>query len=337
MAAYQEFEKFMDGLGPDWADVRQVAVGVSGGPDSMALCHMVQQWAKARDVQVHALTVDHGLRAESADEARLVGERLKGVQHTVLTWESPSKSAIQEEARHARYALMGEYCREHGISHLFLGHHSGDQAETVLFRLAKGSGLDGLCGMQAVQSYDDVVLVRPLLGFSKEDLVDYCKQASLDFVNDPSNEDDSFARVRLRQSRDILAEEGLSDKRLAVTAKRLLRARVALDEISANTFNDAALEKNTKHIVLNFKSLQNQPDEIVLRCVLRAFGHLCPDQTYAPRMEKVEALVDDLIRSACGKEKFRKRTLGGVIFELDDAEGLLKFSVEQGKEQGMEK
>jgi len=329
---FEEFKCEMDALEIDFSDVKRLAVAVSGGPDSMALCVLLAEWAKDSGVEVHALSVDHGLRAEAAQEAVQVGEWLRRVgcvQHHVLTWGHPSKTAIQEEARKARYDLMASYCAEHDIAHLFVGQHMDDQAETVLFRLAKGSGLDGLCGMQPVQVYSEALMVlRPLLAFSKDELMEICLKRRIDFLVDPSNENDDFARVRLRQARGVLEEEGLSAKRLSVTASRLLRARKALDILSGNVYEEVALGIDTKQIVFKIDLLCFQPDEIVLRCVLKAIEHFRPEADYAPRMEKVEALVYDLIRSQNRGEPFRKRTLGGVVFEVDDRKEIFRLSPE---------
>lgn len=218
-----------------------------------------------------------------------------------------------------------QYCAAYEIGALFLGHHMDDQAETVLFRLAKGSGLDGLCGMRAVQCYDErLQLCRPLLGYSKEDLVDVCEAEELSYVDDPSNVCDDYARVRLRKSRAVLEEEGLSSKRLAMSAKRFLRAREALGEMADKAYETALEYKNTKRIVFNIEPLIDWPEEIVLRVVLRSVSEVGNDRDYAPRMEKVEALVEDIVHV----ETFRKRTLGGVIFSRDDAAGLLRLEQE---------
>ena len=174
-------------------DVPGVAVGVSGGPDSMALAWLLSQISKTNpgSPPIHALTVDHGLRTESAAEAAQVGVWVSGwpgLTHHVLRWEQGADTRIQEEARRARYDLMAEYCRARDIRHLFLAHHMDDQAETVLFRLAKGSGLDGLAGMKPWQERGDIVLLRPLLEIPKERLLETCASESIPFVKDPSNE-----------------------------------------------------------------------------------------------------------------------------------------------------
>lgn len=310
-----------------------IAVAVSGGPDSMALCWLLSRWADGRGVYVHALTVDHGLRPEAADEAVQVGAWLDGwsqqVGHHILRWETPADTAIQEEARRARYGLMAEYCECHDIEYLFLAHHRDDQAETVLFRLAKGSGLDGLSGMQECQAYDErLTLVRPLLDCGKAELLKLCGAEDISYFEDPSNANSDFARVRLRKARCVLEEEGLTSKRLAVTAQRLGRARRALEVISAQAYQNAAIESNTKHIVFKINILFMQPEEVILRCLLKALSVLRPLSDYAPRMERVEVILYDLMAVKNKGTPFRKRTLGGVMFAMDENLGILRLTRE---------
>jgi tRNA(Ile)-lysidine synthase len=201
----------------------RVAVAVSGGPDSMVLCRVLSFAGEGADgINIHALTVDHGLRAEASEEAELVGEWVKGwpcVKHAVLTRKAvKGKTKIQEQAREDRYRLLARYCRDHGIETLFLAHPADDQAETILFRLAMGSGIDGLAGMQSRMQHQEhgLMLCRPFLGITKEDLVACCRAENIPYVTDPSNKNPHFARIRLRQSSEILAREGLSAKRLFV-------------------------------------------------------------------------------------------------------------------------
>jgi tRNA(Ile)-lysidine synthase len=296
---------------PDDRENHDVAVALSGGPDSMALCHQLSAASRAR---VHALTVDHGLRPESADEAQKVAAWVKdwpNVTHHILTWagEKPD-TRIMETARAARYDLMAAYCREHGIADLYLAHHQNDQAETFLIRLAKGSGLDGLAGMSAAQNRDGLVLRRPLLGMPKSELIAYCEAHGVPFVNDPSNEKMDYLRPRLRAARDVLDAEGLTSKRLSVTAARLSRARAALEFYTDSFWRDHVSETNGG-IKVSLAALTAVPSEVALRVVLRSLSRFRPEEDYAPRMERVEALTDDILSGG-----FRGATLGGCRFAI---------------------
>lgn len=303
-----------------------IAVAVSGGGDSMALCHAL---SRGFDGHVYAYTVDHALRSESAEEALFVGRALgalSNVTHRILTWEHEQKpnARVQEQARFARYDLMHQAMKQDGCVHLFLGHHMDDQAETFLFRLAKGSGLDGLACMKAVQPHEAFLHCRPLLTRGKDDLLQYCRANSIEYVEDPSNENAKYTRVRLRSAMDVLAAEGLTPKRLSVTAARMARAREALDNIAQKSY-DLCLDKgDSSCIVFNFKSLVVNEKEVFMRVILIAMSALCNGDGYGARREKIEALCEDLMKP----EAFRKRTLGGLVFERDDKKDLLFLTKE---------
>ncbi len=306
-----------------------IAVGVSGGADSMALCYALSDFFEGTGNTLHALSVDHGLRPEAAQEARQVAkalDALPNVQHQILTWHYDEKptARVQESARNARYDLMGDYMRDHNLSHLFLGHHMDDQAETFLFRLAKGSGLDGLGGMPHIGARDDIYLCRPFLDMQKSEIIQFCEGHNIDFINDPSNDSDDYARVRLRKSMDVLSVEGLTPKRLSMTAKRLLRVREAVDHIVEKEYKNVLLEKNNSRIVFNVGVLSENPFEIVLRLILKAMAELSPDRDYGVRLERAENLCEDLMKP----KSFRKRTLGGVVFECNKDQATLELSRE---------
>lgn len=306
-----------------------LAVGVSGGPDSMALCHMLSVWAGARGVRVHAVTVDHGLRAEAAEEAAMVGRAVSQwpqVSHVVLRWEGDKPDTrILEEARQARYDLIETYLEKHGIAHVFTAHHQDDQAETFLIRLAKGSGLDGLAAMMPVQEKrSGIIVCRPLLTCPKEDLIAYCEARNIPFVNDPTNADAHYLRPRLRAARAILEEEGLSSKRLAVTAQRLARARQALETLSEDLFARAMTARGEDKVALDWNILSAAPEELILRVLLRCVDLLNPARDYAPRMERMEQLLDRLL----WEETFKSATLGGCLFARNHKNHLLTIEKE---------
>jgi len=318
----EPLEKFSARLNrPDLAflhDESSIAVAVSGGPDSMALCFLLSRWATEHGAEIHALHVDHGLRPESAQEALALEQMLAGwphLQFRALTWDGDKpRAAIQEAARNARYGLMRDYCRAHNIGALALAHHRDDQAETLLFRLAKGSGLDGLAGMAAAGDYDGLTLVRPLLEWGKDELIALCEAEAVASFNDPSNENKDYARVRLRQSRAALEEEGLTAARLAKTAQRLSRARMALEDIADKTYKSTLTDIDANRIVFQKQDLLAQPEEIILRVLIMAMEQLSPPDHYSARLERLETLLADMINAAL----FRRRTLGGVIFTRDD-------------------
>lgn len=308
-----EFGQLMQAVGPFEARPA-VAVGVSGGADSLALALLLHDWARARDGRAVALTVDHGLRAEAAAEARQVARWLgaRSVDHRILRWDGPRpQSGVQEAARRARYGLMGAWCRQRGVLHLAVAHHREDQAETFLLRLARGSGMEGLAAMPAVGSTpleagSPTRLLRPLLAVPKARLVATLEAAAQPWIEDPSNEDIRYARVRMRRLLPVLAKDGLTAARIADAARRLGRARAALDREVARLLARAAWVHPAGHLHLSQAAVQEAPAEVALRALARCVAAVGGGE-HALRAERLERLHAAL----AGGDRFKGRTLGG--------------------------
>lgn len=274
-----------------------VAVAVSGGPDSLALAILADRWARRRGGEILALSVDHGLRSESADEMRRLSNWLQGrsIAHRILLWsgEKPA-TRIEERARAARYRLLEEGCLTAGCLHLLTGHHREDQVETHLLRKEAGSGPDGLAGMSAIRELGACRIVRPLLDVPKARLLATLAVEGQPFVSDPSNRDPAFARARLRQAargedRDATFEEicRLGGKRIAAQRARdaLVARVVSLHPAGFAVLDPAAL-------------LSAAPDiaEQVLSALLGALG----GRAYPPRRRAVTHLLKVLRGAARG-------------------------------------
>ena len=206
---------------------RRLGVAVSGGGDSMALLVLA---AQQPGLQLRAVTLDHGLRPEAAGEAAAVAALCAhlGIEHSILRWEgAPVRGNLQAAARRARYRMIAEW--SHGLDAVLLGHTLDDQAETVLMRLARGSGVDGLSGMAEVMERDGQRWLRPLLGQRREALREVLRARGIDWCEDRSNRDARFQRVRARQALSALAGLGITSEGLAATAARQARARLALE------------------------------------------------------------------------------------------------------------
>lgn len=269
-----EFADLIDRLGPFEPAVR-LAVAVSGGPDSMALCLLADRWARARGGEAVALSVDHRLRPESTAELRQVSGWLaaRGIAHHTARWGGPHPSSgIQAAARAARYALLESLAAEAGVLHLALAHQMEDQAETVLMRLAKGTGVDGLAGIAAIRETAQVRLVRPLLTVPRARLVATCRAFGQSFLDDPSNQAPRFARARLRAVLPALAGAGLDAEGLAATARRAARARAALEEATAILLADAAELHPAGYVTASVARLLAAPEEIGLRALARCLA-----------------------------------------------------------------
>ncbi len=286
----------------------RIAVAVSGGADSLALALLIQRWAKRRGGEAVALTVDHRLRPGSGAESRRVGTLLEphGMAQRVLRWQAPKPAAnLQAAARAARYRLLGEWCRRRGILHLALAHQLDDQAETLLLRLARGSGLEGLSAMAPVVEMPELRLIRPLLEVPKARLEAYLRGRGLAWIEDPSNQDSGFARVRMRGVMPALAREGASSARLAAAARHLARARTAIEAAVARLAASAMALHPAGFARLDPAQLTAAPPEIALRCLARALMAV-GGAVYTPRLERLERLYDSL---CAGLD--RGATLGG--------------------------
>ena len=222
----ERFRRDLDALSPLDSPI---GIGVSGGPDSLALLVLA---AEARPLNVEAATVDHALRPESRGEAEMVAavcERL-GVPHTILTatWEEKPASAIQERARMMRYRLLGKWAAERRLTAVVTAHHLDDQAETLLMRLSRGAGVKGLAGMRRVARAPGgtVDLLRPLLGWRHSELEAVCAAAGVPPVQDPSNHDEQFERVRVRKA--LSGADWLDVSAVAESATHLAEADGAL-------------------------------------------------------------------------------------------------------------
>ena len=240
-----------------------LAVAVPGGRDSLALAVLADQWASARQGSVQALIVDHGLRPQSAVEARVTRERLAGlgIAAEILVWSGVKPATrVQQAAREARYRLLLEACRRHGTLHLMTAHHAEDQAETIAMRAARVSGPDGLAGMAALVEHREARLLRPLLGVSRARLTATLEVRGLDWIDDPSNEDRRFERVRVRQDgvapSPAPTEAGhgraARDRRLAEAALATLDvepAGIALDQFVVSQLDSEIAQRLLSRVV----------------------------------------------------------------------------------------
>lgn len=304
----REFARAIDRLGP-FERKPEIAVAVSGGADSLALALLLDRWARARDGRVLALTVDHGLREESAAEARQVGRWLtaRGISHRTLRWRGRKpRRGIQAAARVARYGLLQAWCRRQGVLHLALAHHRDDQIETFLMRLGHGSGLDGLAGMPPVAERDGVRLLRPLLDLPKARLVASLRAAGQGWIEDPSNENPTFERVRLRRQRGGIEAAGVVADRLPAVAASLARAR-AINGVRIDALLVEAAMSPDRLVRLPGAWLAGVPRPIGLRALAQLLQAVNGGD-YAPRVERLERCYDWLVGGSG-----RARTLGGCL------------------------
>jgi tRNA(Ile)-lysidine synthase len=330
----------------DWKAAPAIVLAVSGGPDSVALMWLAARWRRtlARGPRLVAVTVDHGLRVEAKAEARDV-KRLAcalDLPHRTMRWTGAKpKTGLPAAARAARYRLLAQAARASGATHVLTAHTRDDQAETLLMRLLRGSGIAGLAAMARQSERDGVLLARPFLHVSKSQLIATLKKAKLGFADDPTNRDLNFTRPRIRTLMPVLAAEGGDTRNLARLASRLARANQAVEvlvdgaerylalrdrEVSrpqsragakafkakifdAKTFDAKTFDAKTLDArIFDAEAFVAMPEEIRLRLLKRAidrFGHEGPAE-----LGKVEALLEVVDRAVAESRRGRLPSLG---------------------------
>jgi tRNA(Ile)-lysidine synthase len=316
----------------DWKAAPAIVLAVSGGPDSIALMWLAARWRSAltRGPRLVAVTVDHGLRPEAAREAREVKRlaRTLDLPHRTMRWTGVKpKTGLPAAARAARYHLLARAAKASGATHILTAHTRDDQAETLLMRLLRGSGIAGLAAMARESERDGVLLARPFLHVSKSQLIATLKKAKLGFADDPTNHDTNFTRPRLRAVMPVLAAEGGDARNLARLAARLARANAAVEVLADGAERYLALmAREAPDPGFDASAFVAMPEEIRLRLLLRAIdrvGHEGPAE-----LGKVEALLSALDRAVAEnttgpklkgpklKGPKLKQTLAGALVSL---------------------
>ncbi len=304
MAIQQAFDQAMTPLLGSGVSLH-LGVACSGGGDSVALLLLAQDWAARHGARLSVATVDHALRAASKAEAEAVGvlARSLGVSHRILTWQDwDRRGNLQAMAREARKRLLAAWAAQDGISTVLLGHSLDDQAETVLLRLIRGSGVDGLAAM-APRDHSGVFF-RPVLGLTREALRDYLRGRGVSWIDDPSNDDPRFDRVKIRQAGPMLAALGLTPERLAQTAAHMARARDSLQQAAAGFALSQYLQDAGGDLVLSVDALDLAAGDVPAR-VFAAAVQWVGQSGYRPR-------YDALCDAARGLAAGEARTLAGV-------------------------
>ncbi|MDZ4366181.1 MAG: tRNA lysidine(34) synthetase TilS [Afipia sp.] len=311
----------------DWRSAPALVLAVSGGPDSLALMWLAARWRRAlkKGPRLVAVTVDHGLRKEAAREARDVRQLAKAldVEHRTLRWQGEKpKTGLPSAARDARYRLLARAARSCGASHIFTAHTRDDQAETVIMRLSRGSGIAGLAAMARQSDRDGVVLARPFLDVPKSRLIATLEKAGVPFADDPTNHDPRFMRPRLRALMPALAAEGADARGLVRLAARLARANAALDVMTDGAERYLAnIDGVSPAAGFDLAAFSALTDEIRLRLLMRGInrvGHEGPAE-----LGKVEALLramDQAVTAGkyvAGRIRL-KQTLAGAVISIQN-------------------
>jgi tRNA(Ile)-lysidine synthase len=293
---------------------KNLAVAVSGGPDSLALAYLAKCYGLKNKIKTYFFLVDHKLRSESSLEAKTVKKILKkiNINCKILDWngKKPSKN-IQAKAREKRYSLLINECIKNNIKHLLFGHHLNDLFENFLIRIVRGSGLNGLISFSKSTKYRDqnINIIRPLLNIEKKDLI-YISKVIFDFfVKDPSNINENYKRARIRNLLHSLEKEGLDIKKLKLTINNLKDSDKSIKfYVDRNLLRNAKLLKRKNIYILNYNFF-DQSHEIIFRSLTKIIQTL--GKKYYPVRGKS---IDELIKGINNKS-FIKVTLGGCFIE----------------------
>ena len=302
---YKKFKKSLD-------INENFAVAVSGGPDSLALAFLAKIYSLEKKLTSKFFIVDHKLRTESTKEALIIKRLLKktSISSKILTWrgKKPIKN-IQSISRQKRYELIFKECNKLKINNILLGHHQDDLFENFFIRMLRGSGLKGLISLDKKGKFGNKNLLRPLLDQKKEDLIFISKNIFNFYIEDPTNKDEKYTRVRIRKLIDELQKDGLDKKKFFKTIENLKYSNKVVnfyvkDNIQKNTF----FSKKTQKLILN-EMFFLQPYEVVFRSLSESIK-LIGKKYYLVRGKKIDKLVNDI-----KSNRSFKATLGGCIIE----------------------
>jgi len=291
---------------------KKFIVAVSGGPDSLALSFLAKIYSIIKSIDIKYFIVDHRLRKNSKLEAKNVQKKLKNfsIKLNILTWKGkkPRKN-IQSIAREKRYKLLTDEAKKFKIKNILLGHHLDDLFENFFIRILRGSGLKGLISLDKEVHLNQVNLIRPLIEIDKKDLIYISNYIFGSYVKDPSNEDDKFKRVKIRNFLKQLSLEGFDRKKFFLTIKNLKFANENIEFYIKKNLEDNLTTLTQKNNIILKENFFSQSNEVVFRS-LSVVIKIVGKKHYAVRGKKIEKVIN-LIRN---KSSF-KVTLGGCIIK----------------------
>lgn len=272
----------------------KLAVGLSGGSDSLALTLLLKEFCLKNKIELIAITINHKIRSTVQLEILELKKILKKhkIKHEILEikWPEKPKSNIEAKMRQARYDLFEEFCQKNKIQYLFLGHHLGDVAENFLIRLFRGSGLDGLSTMSEISNCGKIKLIRPFLEIQKEELQNYLKASKIKWFEDETNDDEKFLRNKIRKFLDSFTEKDLIKKRIKNTSDEISQVRDLFD-CKMNEESVGVFEFKENKLFLDLKKFQNLEKKFALKLLALNTAKLA-GKAYKPRLEKLKKFYD---------------------------------------------
>ena len=326
MRIYEFVADTLQNLGP-FEQNPHIAVAVSGGADSLALVLLTNEWVQSNGGSLTAITIDHDLRIDSKSEAEFVHAKLTtlGIAHHIIKWEHPNlKGNLQQEARNARYKLLTDFCNQQAILHLLIAHHKNDQIETFFLRLFRGSGLSGLTAMDKISHLNGVRILRPLLDLDKEELVSYLQSQNENWVEDPSNNNAKFDRIKVRNfinNQDFL-EKSLFNNRIILAINNLKRAKETFNCNLNNKIVGVVEISNLGYAKINIKKFLCLYEEEALKILARLLD-MVGGNCYSPRFKSLQNVYYNIVANKT------TQNLANAVLTIED--GYLLIYKEIGK------
>ena len=291
------------------------AVAVSGGPDSLSLSFLSKCFSIKNSTEIKFYIVDHKLRKNSSSEAKLACFILKkmGINCKVLTWRGKKPTSnIQAVAREKRYSLLTNQCKKDNINNLLLGHHIDDLYENFLIRLLRGSGLKGLIsfGNKSEYKINNINILRPLINLEKNDLIYISKKVFGQYIKDPSNLNENFKRIRIRNLMENFKKEGLDKKKLKLTIRNLKDSDQSINFYVKKNIDQNTRFFNKKNTLILNNFFFDQSHEVIFRS-LSFLMKLVSGKYYVARGKS----INDLIKKIKLNKINTKITLGGCFVE----------------------
>jgi tRNA(Ile)-lysidine synthase len=313
---FQNFKNKLDRL-----NKKSYSVGVSGGPDSLALVALTKAYSYTKKIKFYYVLVDHNIRKKSAQEAKEVKNLLKRnkINLTIILNKKKITSNIQGQARNIRYEILSTYSKKNKTKTLLTAHNLEDQVETFFIRLSRGSGLKGLSSMKSLSKISNQVnLYRPLLDTKKKFLIKISKGIFGKYFKDSSNKNSKYLRTKIRNLKKPLEKSGIEYEQIIKSIKNLAMSKDTLDVYFENIFKDL-IKKNNKEVLIDFKKFKKLNDEVKIALINESIKKLKKNY-YNLRAKKVNNLINNI-----QKNNFKKTTLGGCIFILKKGKICLKI------------
>ena len=296
---------------------QKIAIAVSGGIDSMVLMKISSLSKKIKSNNIHILTINHDLRKGSKEETLFVRKEADklGLKVSILTWKGKKpKSGIQEKARKKRHNLLFNYCKKNYISDLFFAHHLDDQIENFIFRMFRGSGIVGLTSFSNFSKIDKINLIRPLIETPKSDLLLFAKKQKIEWIEDPSNLNLDFDRVKIRNVLKNFYDSGFDKKLFLKSIRKLKSINEDIESLTKDYITKYIEVYENIYVIIKKEFFSNSPKEIQMRVIKNCISFFAPEQLYSPKDIKIINILNWI---KCNP-KVDSKTLGGTLFKKNN-------------------